>query len=383
MKQRTVNGDAADIEACDDDDGALCLETADDKAEPLLDSNGNGVPDTLGGEGYGVLNRSRTNTRAGGALVQLVDKRALFGGENQLTLGASYDRSHTRFDSSTELGQLTEDRSVTGLGPVIAQPDGSITPVSLNAKTRYTGVFIAEKLPLFGGLSAELGVRWNQAKVILDDRIGTVLDGNHKFTRVNPGAELDWEISPALSFRGGYAETNRAPTPAELACADAEAPCSLTNFFVGDPPLKQVVAKTWELGASGKLREGGWKIDWLVSGYRATNHNDIQFVASKPAVAPSSRTSARPAGRASRRASPPSRARGRCTPAMPSPTPPSARRCCSTAPTIRPPTTTARSRSDAATACRAFPVTAGWSRSTTPGAASRSVATCRHSRASI
>ena len=283
LRQRTVNGDAADVEACDAAAaaGLLCLENATGDDEPLLDAGGDVIPDTLGGEGYGLLNRSRTNTRAGGALVQLVDKRSLFGGENQLTIGASYDRSHTRFDSATELGRLTEDRSVTGLGPIIAQPDGSITPVSLNANTRYTGIFLADKLPLFGGLSAELGVRWNQAKVILDDRIGTVLDGNHRFSRVNPGAELDWEISPALSFRGGYAETNRAPTPAELACADADAPCSLTNFFVGDPPLKQVVAKTWELGASGKLHEGSWQIDWLLSGYRATNHDDIQFVASE------------------------------------------------------------------------------------------------------
>ena len=281
LKQRTLNGDAADIEACDDNPGLLCLETAADEAQPLLDRNGDGIPDTLGGEGYGVLNRSRTNTRAGGALIQLTDKRPLFGGENQLTIGASYDRSHTRFDSSTEVGRLTGERSVEGLGPVIAQPDGSITPVSLDARTRYTGVFIAEKLPLFGGLSAELGVRWNHARVILDDRIGTVLDGNHTFSRVNPGAELDWEISPALSLRGGYAETNRAPTPAELACADEDAPCSLTNFFVGDPPLKQVIAKTWELGASGRLREGPWRIDWLLAGYRATNHDDIQFIAAE------------------------------------------------------------------------------------------------------
>ena len=50
----------------------------------------------------------------------------------------------------------------------------------------------------------------------------------------------------------GYSEANRAPTPAELSCASPAAPCSLTNFFVGDPDLKQVVAHTVEAGLRGK-----------------------------------------------------------------------------------------------------------------------------------
>ena len=99
--------------------------------------------------------------------------------------------------------------------------------------------------------------------------------------RVNPGAELDYEVSKGLSLRAGYAESNRAPTPAELSCADENAPCSLTNFFVADPPLKQVVAKSWEAGASGAFEMGGWKATWLLSAYRTTNSNDIQYIASE------------------------------------------------------------------------------------------------------
>ena len=46
-----------------------------------------------------------------------------------------------------------------------------------------------------------------------------------------------------------------------------------------DPPLDQVVAKTYELGASGAF--AGMldsKMTWNVSGYSATNHDDILFV---------------------------------------------------------------------------------------------------------
>lgn len=288
LTAHTVNGDAADIQGCEDDDAAgfVCLETVnsddgDEQQSVLIDANGNPIADTLGGEGYGVLNRGRTRTEAMGALVQFIDDRALLGGTNHFAVGMSYDTSRTRFGTSTELGALTDDRSVDGLGSVIVQPDGAIAPVGLVAHTDYWGVFAQDRIALARGLSAEVGVRWNHARIQLVDQIGTALNGRHRFERVNPGVELDYEVTDGLSVRAGYAESNRAPTPAELSCADENAPCSLTNFFIADPPLKQVVAKSWEAGASGAFDAGGWKGNWLLSGYRTTNHNDIQYVASE------------------------------------------------------------------------------------------------------
>jgi outer membrane receptor protein involved in Fe transport len=281
LRQKTVNGDNSDVDECDDQPGQLCLQNDDDSESPLLDTHGNQIPTLLDDDGaYGVLNRSTTSTTAGGALVQLEDKRALFGGTNIFTIGASYDASATSFRSATELGVLTDTRDVLGLGPIIEQPDGSITPVSLEARTRYSGFFLSDTLPLGARLTAELGLRYNIARIILEDRIGTDLDGSHRFTRLNPGAQLDYKLSDAISLRAGYAETNRAPTPAELSCAGPDDPCSFANFFVGDPALKQVVAKSWEAGASGHFTAAGWRFDWQLSGYRTTNHNDIQFIAS-------------------------------------------------------------------------------------------------------
>lgn len=281
LRQRTVNGDAADVETCADDAGRLCLEDSDDDQQALLDASGRQIAALLDDNAsYGVLNRSLTRTTAGGALVQLADKRRLLGGTNQLVIGVSYDGSRTRFRSSTELGALTETRSVDGLGPIIDQPDGSITPVSLSARTRYFGAFLSDTLPLGPRLSAELGLRYNIARIRLDDHIGTALNGRHHFTRLNPGAELDYQASQALRLRVGYSESNRAPTPAELSCAGPDDPCSFTNFFVGDPPLKQVVSKTWEAGGLGRIALSGWMIDWMLSAYRTGNDDDIQFIAS-------------------------------------------------------------------------------------------------------
>ncbi|MFC0305943.1 TonB-dependent receptor [Sphingomonas sp. C8-2] len=283
---RTVNGDAADIEGCEDDDdaGLVCLEAVGGDEEEaqarLIGADGLPVADLLGGEGYGVLNRGRTRTDAMGALFQIIDERPLGAGDNHFALGLSYDTSRTRFTTSTELGELTDERSVDGLGTIIVQPDGAIAPIGLVAHADYWGVFVQDRLPILPGLSAEIGLRYNHARIRLVDRIGTALNGRHDFDRVNPGIELDYRVGPGLTLRAGYAESNRAPTPAELSCADPAAPCSLTNFFVADPPLRQVVARNWEAGASGSGEPGGVHLEWLLSAYRATNRNDIQYIAS-------------------------------------------------------------------------------------------------------
>jgi outer membrane receptor protein involved in Fe transport len=283
----TVNGDAADIGECEEDDleGLLCLETvgADDEDEQqavLTDADGNAVADVQGGADYGVFNRGHIRTTSEGVLAQFVSEQALGERTNRLAVGFTYDSSESDFAASTELGELTEARSVKGLGLFIDQPDGAIAPVGLETRTRFWSGFLSDTLPLGDRLIAEIGLRYNHARVRLIDLLGTALNGDHSFSRINPGIEFDWAVSPELTLRAGYAESNRVPTPAELSCADENAPCSLTNFFIADPPLEQVVAKSMELGASGNHKSGGWAIDWLLSAYRTTNANDIQYVAS-------------------------------------------------------------------------------------------------------
>jgi outer membrane receptor protein involved in Fe transport len=282
-----LNGDAADIEECEDDpalEELLCLESVGDDGDEeqalLIDSNGDPVDDVLDGGDYGVFNRGNIRSRSEGFLAQIITEQAMGTRSNRLVLGVSYDASENDFAASTELGALTEERSVEGLDFFIDQPDNAIAPVELKTRSRFWGVFASDTLPLTDTLTAEIGLRWNHARIVLEDQIGTALNGDHSFSRLNPGVELDWAVTPEVSLRAGYAESNRVPTEAELSCADENAPCSLANFFVADPPLDQVVAKTFELGASGQHRSGAWDVEWLASAYRATNTNDIQFVAS-------------------------------------------------------------------------------------------------------
>jgi outer membrane receptor protein involved in Fe transport len=60
----------------------------------------------------------------------------------------------------------------------------------------------------------------------------------------------------------------------ELACASEDAPCSLPNAFLADPPLDKVVASSVELGAGGSLARG---LQWHAGVFMTTNRDDILF----------------------------------------------------------------------------------------------------------
>jgi outer membrane receptor protein involved in Fe transport len=52
----------------------------------------------------------------------------------------------------------------------------------------------------------------------------------------------------------------------------------LPNALVSDPPLHQVITRTWEAGLRGQPES---RIRWNIGWFRAQNHNDILFVASQ------------------------------------------------------------------------------------------------------
>ncbi len=90
---------------------------------------------------------------------------------------------------------------------------------------------------------------------------------------------MTWKFLPDVSAYASYAEANRAPTPEELTCASATSPCSLANFFVGDPNLQQVVAHTVEAGLRGRVHPfPGGILSAELAYYHTTLDNDILFV---------------------------------------------------------------------------------------------------------
>ena len=97
------------------------------------------------------------------------------------------------------------------------------------------------------------------------------------YQRLNPAAGVTFSPSDRLNLYAGYGEGSRAPTSIELGCADPTQPCKLPNALAGDPPLDQVVTRTFEVGARGGNRNG---VSWNAGVFHAENHHDILFVAS-------------------------------------------------------------------------------------------------------
>lgn len=274
FRQATENGDAAEIEECDaPDDAFVCSEEELD--EPLEDENGDPILNFLGpGEEFAFLNRGNTDTDAYGAALQMSHSAPMFGRPNRYVFGVSFDGGTSTFRASSELGELGDDRGYEGPGIIVESDE--IGSIGVTAHNRYYGLFLSDTIELSPNVGLTLSGRYNAADVTLRDLIGTALNGNHSFSRFNPAVGLTWKPAEGYTVYGGYSEANRAPTPAELSCADPAAPCSLTNFFVGDPPLEQVVAKTFEAGV--RKSGDGWR--WSLSAFSTRTEDDIMFIAS-------------------------------------------------------------------------------------------------------
>ena len=278
LRRVYANGDLADFDSCDDDASFLCVGEGDDEPlDALLDAaTGMRILADEGIETYAVFNRGREQTRGGGTALQFNDRREMAQGTRQFAIGASWDRYRTQFGALSELGQLLEDRSVAALGTQLITRDGGITPVSVTTYLRDLSVYASAEVPLRDWLSIEGGARWTDSRVELVDRIGSALNGTHRFRRLSPAVEIDVDAGDALALSAGFAETSRNPTPAELSCADPDAPCALANFFVADPPLQQVVARNWH--AEAKWEAGALRAHAAL--WRSDSRNDIRHIAS-------------------------------------------------------------------------------------------------------
>ncbi len=277
-RMRSFNGDNSDFEACalSGNAGKLCEAPGSDE-EVVVDTNGNDVMADDAVEGA-TNNTSATNMYARGGTVQAMFAQDLFKHENNLTVGVSYDNADVHFGSDTELAALTDDRGTVGSGILVDE-----SKVRLDTHSDTVGVYATDSFSITEKLTATIAGRYNHVDLSMTDKYindpEKNLNGDHTFERFNPSAGLTYEVNKNLNLYGGYSESSRAPTPMELSCADPEAPCKLPNSFVADPPLKQVVANTFEAGFRGRLKDliGQGDGRWNLGYFHTTNNNDIIF----------------------------------------------------------------------------------------------------------
>ena len=210
---------------------------------------------------------------------------------NQLTAGAAWDRSSLTYQQSTQFGYINPDRTIT---PVNSFADGSTTSNGAPVDTRVTlhglpqtwSWYATDTFSLGKAWSFTISGRYNRTTIDNRDRIhpgggANSLNGQYAFGRLNPSAGATFSPNRFVNLYASYSEANRAPASIELGCANPLNPCNLPNALVGDPPLKQVVARTVEAGIRSGGAAGTERLNWSAGWFRANNHDDLLFVASQ------------------------------------------------------------------------------------------------------
>jgi outer membrane receptor protein involved in Fe transport len=207
-----------------------------------------------------------------GGGVQLVLTNEVAGRKNQLTLGATGDLADARFTQNSQDAEFTDDRATIGIDDFELETDA-------DTNSRYFGAFIADTFNLSSQWTLTASGRYNHARIRIDDRTGEapLLNGKNTFSRFNPAVGVNFNPTPQLTAYASYNEGVRAPTAVELTCADPDAPCKLPNDFLADPPLDEVISKTFEVGARGTA---GTMWHWSAAAYRTRLENDIEFISS-------------------------------------------------------------------------------------------------------
>ena len=272
-RTRSVNGDQRDWSECTMAAGALC--SLDDAGVETPVRDGNGDPVAFSDAYNAALNRTDTRQTSFGASAQLAINVPLAARENHLFVGATAGQGRIRFRAQSTVGGLTADRGTTDFG--FLDP---ASPVAVDSVVDDLGIYAGDTLALAPHLFLSASARLNLSSLSLRDQLGGDLSGDHSFRRLNPAAGLSYQPRAWLGGYFGYSESSRSPTAIELTCASPTDPCRLPNAFVADPPLNQVVARTFELGLRGALRRGAATVRYDVSAFRTTSSDDILFISS-------------------------------------------------------------------------------------------------------
>ena len=282
FNQQHVDGNGTDVTPCPP---YSCLN-----GSPAHNTLGGIIPDiSQGGTlDLGEDDDNQTQSRSVGVSGQVVDTDKIFGHDNTLTAGTSLDYGWTHYTGNSTLGTIAFTNNsypLTASPYIIDEPDSFLNPIDVRANNTYAGLYALDTFSATDRLTLTGGARFNFAGISLEGTNDALLSGYSDYFHLNPTAGLTYKITPDINFYAGYAMTNRTPTPLELGCASATDPCIIDNFLSSDPPLKQVVGQTFELGFRGQnalaaLGPQWGKLQWSAGLFRTTLANDILPVVS-------------------------------------------------------------------------------------------------------
>lgn len=206
---------------------------------------------------------------------------------NRFAVGAGWDHGSLTFVQGAQYAYLNPDGVTITRIPVFLDGSTNVNGspqdnrVNLHGSTNTPSFFVTDTLTL-GKWVLKAGGRYNHTNISNIDRLtptsyrGT-LTATNIFQRFNPTVGVVFKPSNVINAYFDYGESSRAPTSSELGCADPDFPCSLPNVLVSDPPLKQVVSRTYEFGVRGNP---GDRYRWSVGYFHSNNYDDLLFVTS-------------------------------------------------------------------------------------------------------
>jgi len=266
------NSTFADLLCLEDDDQDIESDALDDEEDfgddqLIFDQHGNLV--SAGFDAINNLtNRSQVSFGANVEWSALVDTSDL---KHNLIAGLSFIQGRTKFDSAVEFASLNEDRATSrsGLFDVSAGTD-------LLSQNETAGIYLSDTIEFGQRWEWALTARYNSIKIISADQSGfrPALDAEHRFSRLNLGISPRLKINETMHAYLSWGQSMRSPSPVELACSHPDAPCTLPNTFLADPPLDEVVSSTVEIGIRGMSFDA---INWQLGAFYIRNKNDIIF----------------------------------------------------------------------------------------------------------
>jgi outer membrane receptor protein involved in Fe transport len=281
--RQTLNGDA-EVNCVDDATGSqvfttngrlLHLGLCQGSAVGFVDDAGNPLAGTLEREAEGEERITKTRTQDWGLTLQLQHRDKIFDRDNRLTVGVAYDGHTTRFTQS----EAPSDFVLRGNSVGTLRTGPFETAVDVKTGQQNVGVYLADTYEILPQLGLTVAGRYQHVGISIRDQSGDnpALNGDHNFDHVSPAVGFTYRLLPSLTTFFSYSEGFRAPTPAELTCADPDAPCRLPNAFVADPPLDPVIARTYEFGLRGKVPLGD-ALHWSLALFRTDLTDDILFI---------------------------------------------------------------------------------------------------------
>ena len=230
--------------------------------------NGSYDPITSPSEAFNV--QSAADTKAWGGSAQLTLRRPWSTATHQVVLGIAFDGGTTSFTQAQQDATFVADRDTVGTGPFATETD-------VGSRVGNLGIYAADTIAWSPQWTLVLSGRYNAASSTTTDRTGETpaINGTNTFRRFNPAVGATWQPSASVNVFGNVSQGMRVPTPVELTCADPNAPCTLPNIFVADPPLQAVIATTYEGGIRGRAGANAY---YSAAVYRTELKDDIQFI---------------------------------------------------------------------------------------------------------